>query len=76
MKTCAVKASVSLFDGDKAEEEVTGGTEEVDPFAVVVLIALLKLAVGILHPNMASNAVGALVGRVALFAGGAIMLFA
>lgn len=63
MKAWAVKVSVSVSDGGiddlvEGEDEEVGGTGEVDPFAFLVLFALLKLAVDILHPIMASNAVG------------------
>lgn len=74
MKTCAVKASVSVSDGGKDDEEETGGAEELDPFAFVVLLSILKLAVAILHPIMASNAVGVLFGRVVVVVAGVAML--
>jgi len=65
VNTCAVKASVSASNGDSDEEEEPGGMGEEDTFtAVVLVLALLKAAVGILQPIMACSAVGAFVGRL------------
>lgn len=81
-KAWAVKVSVSVSDGGiddlvegDGEEEEVGGTGEVDPFAFLVLFALLKLAVDILHPIMASNAVGIVDDNVVVVVVGGTVAF-
>jgi len=64
VKTCAVRASVSASNAGTGDEEEIGGAEEDDPFASEVVIVPLNLAAGILHPIIASKAVGVGVGIV------------